>query len=226
MGSHVYRSFAVEEARKSGWVGFSTTKTREDMWKAHYERGDNPADEIAKALPNYFTHGEVSWMSGRTDEDGPTRIGLLVAKVSFEKLPEVGRLEIDRTYGRVFIWPFNFDATKQPMLVEPEAGGRWSIFTPTPEGTKPADTPGDSEAHKAAYRKAVKDVYATKERATAPIRNRSDGDSPVKRVWAIAEAMPGANRSEVVSACVAAGINKNTAGTQYFHWKKSKSATT
>ena len=221
MGSHVYRSFAVEEARKSGWVGFSTTKTREDMWKAHYERGDNPADEIAKALPNYFTHGEVSWMSGRTDEDGPTRIGLLVAKVSFEKLPEVGRLEIDRTYGRVFIWPFNFDATKQPMLVEPEAGGRWSIFTPTPEGSKPTEPApsGDRAQPQPTPRR-------TASSATAPIRNRSDGDSPVKRVWAMAEAMPGASRSEVVAACVAVGINKNTAGTQYFHWKKSKSATT
>jgi hypothetical protein len=217
MGSHVYRSFAVEEARKSGWVGFGTSKTREDMWKAHYERGDNPADLVASLNPTYFTHGEVSWMAGRTDDDGPVRIGLLVARCSFDQLAQLGAVEVDRVYARVFL---TMTGTDTPMLVQPKSGARWPIFTPTPEGSKPAaeapaKPPGDR----------VETPRRTATSATAPIRSRSEGDSPVKRVWAMAESMPGASRSEVVAACVAAGINKNTAGTQYFHWKKSKSAT-
>jgi hypothetical protein len=43
-----------------------------------------------------------------------------------------------------------------------------------------------------------------------------------KRVWEIADSMPGAARSAVVAACVAEGINKNTAGTQYAHWAKAR----
>ena len=44
------------------------------------------------------------------------------------------------------------------------------------------------------------------------------------RVWEIADQLRkagAADRESVVRACVAAGINVNTANTQYSHWKKS-----
>lgn len=43
-----------------------------------------------------------------------------------------------------------------------------------------------------------------------------------KRVWDMADSMPDAKRSEVVSACVEAGINLGTAKTQYQAWFASK----
>ena len=43
-----------------------------------------------------------------------------------------------------------------------------------------------------------------------------------KKVWDMADSMPGAKRSEVISACVAAGLNLGTAKTQYQLWFASK----
>jgi hypothetical protein len=47
------------------------------------------------------------------------------------------------------------------------------------------------------------------------------------KVWLIADelkaASGSANRSEVVAACMAQGINMNTASTQYSHWLKENS---
>ena len=43
-----------------------------------------------------------------------------------------------------------------------------------------------------------------------------------RRVWEIADSMPGARRKDVLQACVAAGINPYTAETQYFLWRHRK----
>jgi hypothetical protein len=53
-------------------------------------------------------------------------------------------------------------------------------------------------------------------------RARSDVESPVKLVWRLADEMAGAERKDVIAACVAAGVNKATASTQYYRWQKSK----
>lgn len=53
-------------------------------------------------------------------------------------------------------------------------------------------------------------------------RAKSDAESPVKIVWATADAMPGATRQEVVAACVAKGVNSSTASTQFYRWQKAK----
>lgn len=60
--------------------------------------------------------------------------------------------------------------------------------------------------------------------STTENRARSDVASPTKLVWEIADSMPDADRKAVVEACVAAGVNKATASTQYYRWQKSKSA--
>ncbi len=46
--------------------------------------------------------------------------------------------------------------------------------------------------------------------------------SPCKMVWDIAEKMDGSKRSEIVAACVEAGIAKNTAKTQYQQYFTAK----
>lgn len=43
---------------------------------------------------------------------------------------------------------------------------------------------------------------------------------PTKKVWDIADKMPGAKRKDVIAACVQAGIAYGTARTQYQHWFK------
>ena len=61
--------------------------------------------------------------------------------------------------------------------------------------------------------------------APAPVvkaRNASTVDSPVKRVWAIADSMPEAKRKDVIAACVAEGIAFFTARTQYQKWKQNQ----
>lgn len=45
--------------------------------------------------------------------------------------------------------------------------------------------------------------------------NKSACDSPVKRVFQIADSMQGKKRSEIIAACVEAGVNIHTAKTQY-----------
>jgi hypothetical protein len=43
-------------------------------------------------------------------------------------------------------------------------------------------------------------------------------EKPTKKVWAIAESMPGARRKDVIAACEAAGIGAGTSRTQYQAW--------
>lgn len=52
-------------------------------------------------------------------------------------------------------------------------------------------------------------------------RAKSDVESPVKIVWRVASEMVGASRKDVVEACVALGVNKATASTQYYRWQKA-----
>jgi len=42
------------------------------------------------------------------------------------------------------------------------------------------------------------------------------------RVWQIADSMPGADRKAIIAACIAAGINEATAGTQFSKWRKAR----
>lgn len=53
-------------------------------------------------------------------------------------------------------------------------------------------------------------------------RNASTVESPVKRVWAIADSMPDAKRKDVIAACVEEGIAFFTARTQYQKWKQNQ----
>lgn len=61
---------------------------------------------------------------------------------------------------------------------------------------------------------------------TATTQHPTEGEGPVAVVRRIAEQMQGATRKDVIAACIAAGINENTAKTQYQRWVKSKQAQT
>ena len=49
-------------------------------------------------------------------------------------------------------------------------------------------------------------------------RATSEVESPVRVVWRIASEMKGKDRKEVIAACIAAGVNKSTASTQFYKW--------
>lgn len=67
--------------------------------------------------------------------------------------------------------------------------------------TKPAATKGDSMANRLALGWHL-----------------STTEKPTKKVWAIADSMPGASRKDVIAACEAAGIGPGTSRTQYQAW--------
>lgn len=55
-----------------------------------------------------------------------------------------------------------------------------------------------------------------------PLRPRlSSCELPTKKVWHIADSMPGAKRKDVIEECVRQGIAYGTARTQYQHWFKT-----
>ncbi len=83
----------------------------------------------------------------------------------------------------------------------------------------PTEVPGlDLEAMAAAADKAAN---AEAVNSVDPLRPRiSTAEKPTKKVWAIADSMPGAKRKEVIEECVRQGIAYGTARTQYQHWFK------
>lgn len=58
--------------------------------------------------------------------------------------------------------------------------------------------------------------------STTGSRAKSEAESPVKVVWRTADEMKGKPRAEIVAACVAAGVNKSTAMTQFYKWQKAQ----
>lgn len=51
-------------------------------------------------------------------------------------------------------------------------------------------------------------------------KNHSMAEKPVELVHRLCDEMEGATRKEIVESCVAQGVNKNTAQTQYYAWRK------
>jgi hypothetical protein len=61
--------------------------------------------------------------------------------------------------------------------------------------------------------------------APAPVakeRKASTVEKPTRKVWEIADSMPGAKRKDIIAACVEQGIAFFTARTQYQKWKQNQ----
>jgi hypothetical protein len=58
------------------------------------------------------------------------------------------------------------------------------------------------------------------------LRDRSDCLKPVAVVHKICSENPKAERKAIIELCLAAGVNKNTAATQYSHWKRKQATVT
>lgn len=59
---------------------------------------------------------------------------------------------------------------------------------------------------------------------TFVITEKSTCDSPTKKVWEVADSMPGESRKMVIAACVEVGVAYSTARTQYQHWFRAQKA--
>lgn len=60
--------------------------------------------------------------------------------------------------------------------------------------------------------------------APAPVvkeRQASTVEKPTRKVWEIADSMPGAKRKDIIAACVEQGIAFFTARTQYQKWMQA-----
>src|SRR6185437_14484322 len=99
------------------------------------------------------------------------------------------------------------DEIPQEDRTEIEAKG-WKIEPMTPELFSSA---GDKNPLKPA---------STSSRATG---EKSTVESPTKLVWEIASSLPaGSSKIEIIDACLARGITKATAQTQYYKWAKAQ----
>lgn len=82
-----------------------------------------------------------------------------------------------------------------------------------------------TEAGFAAEYPEPEEAAPVEESAKSPsgyIREKSTATNAVATVWAIADAMPGAARKDVIEACRLRGVAYGTARTQYQAWKKAK----
>lgn len=194
MSSHLYRKQAVEAAHKAGYVGFRTKfDTSTEMWKALYSDKDlSPAHEYAQRC-EFVHHAEVEFRDGR-------KVGVLVVTITLEELHlEHGTVNQD-TSGTHWFTPGMAQGGPN-YIVEPLTLDLWEPDPPT--GT-------------------LGTVKRSVTSATSAIRERSTAESPVKLVHRLADEMRGQPRKDVIAACVAAGVNKSTANTQFYHWQKAQ----
>lgn len=216
----IFRHQAATYAREQGWTAFHTKLTVDGNWRALYEPGENLGQPAAQMRPDLFAHGETVWVGGATGDEDPHKVGLLVCKAdtTLDVLRNDFNLVLDEMLSRVWLVD---ESETEPVqyLIEPSDTQRWDVFTPKVGNGAPGQPAAAGTGDRVPARAA-----RSASTGTAPILNRSTAESPTKRVWAIADAMPGATRAEVVAKCVAEGINRNTAGTQYHHWSKAKQA--
>jgi len=98
-------------------------------------------------------------------------------------------------------------ATSTPAVAPPAES-----TTPTEEEAPAVEKPAPAPTGQ----KKEKKMGAKKTSRAAAKAPRKEG--AVAKVWAIANKMKGKARKDVIDACVKAGINVNTAKTQYQRW--------
>lgn len=89
----------------------------------------------------------------------------------------------------------------------------WTV--PAPEAAAPDVLPSAGEL---ADELDALGVEPKAPRKPTYVAETSTAEGPTKRVWAIADSMPGATRKQVIDACRAACIAFGTARTQYQKW--------
>lgn len=127
--------------------------------------------------------------------DGGTRVGVLVVTITKPELAELD-LEIPKEF-----------------LIEPITPELWA--PQRPQGTRNV-TP-----------RVNPDYKAPTPSARTGRNTVSTVEGPKALCWRIAAEMTaqGKSRKEIVAACIAAGVGKNTASTQFYLWRKANEGT-
>jgi hypothetical protein len=128
--------------------------------------------------------------------------------------------------------PWEVDADEEPAAgpqTPEEEADCWGVEPvsedPAPELDAPdiaAAIKADAEADEAVARMEAEALAVALPKVSGYIKEVSAEKGATKRVWAIADSMPGATRKEVVEACRKAGIAFGTARTQYQKWYSAK----
>jgi hypothetical protein len=195
------RTAARDYANKQGFRTFRTIwYADEGVWRARYEPGEGSLiDEWAKGK-DFIAWTETGW---RGPENKRERIGVAIVTITEAELREE---PLDDRPEFCTFEPIT------PSLWEPEraaTGGGKAVATATPRDSSP-------RGHKPPV-----------EGRTG--RNRvSTVAGPKALCWNLASTMtaqnPPATRKEVIAACIAAGVGKNTASTQYYMWREANKA--
>lgn len=131
--------------------------------------------------------------------------GQYTATVTFEAANhEAAALLTDDLVAKGFGYLASY--TEPAILDMGEAGDATPYPAPSPALAEELDTLG----------------VEPKAKAAGYISEASTAEGPTKRVWAIADSMPGAARKDVIEACRQAGIAYGTARTQYQKWYATK----
>lgn len=151
------------------------------------------------------------------------------------RIPNVGWRLVDMsapspTFADAFAYAKSVDFVSHVEVMHIDGGkqpGLRSVLVVTCRKDElPEDVPFDVEpVTPSLWADGASDNFEHRSRSStsAGPRAKSDVESPTKLVWRIADEMVGKDRKEVIDACVAAGVNKSTAQTQYYKWSKARS---
>lgn len=145
-------------------------------------------------------HEEVGTVNTIEVEDGR-----FTADVHFVDIPALGLQEDLMAAGFAMYWPTAEEApTEAETLIEVPVDDVTLVEVPPFE-----DLPEALDALGVEPKAPRKPTY---------VAEVSTAEGPTKRVWAIADSMPGSTRKQVIDACREAGIAFGTARTQYQKW--------
>jgi hypothetical protein len=192
MASWLYRTAARDAAKK---LDYKTFRTYFDPINQLWRMKYIPGEPtIADWAKDkeWVAWTETDW-EGSTEEKPGRKVGIAIVSITKAELDELlPTIELPKDFPVLFEY-------QSRELHEPEER--------LPKGRQP--------------RQGGR-TRATGESAPKGPREKSEAVSPVKIVWATADAMPGATRQDVIAACVAKGVHASTASTQYYRWAKAK----
>lgn len=126
--------------------------------------------------------------------------------------------EIIEQDGQFGFRPVKAKKAKRNVPNESEALEQYERELDEAQNPETVETPAKAKAKKP----AAKSKRAPAKKAAPTVASASTIESPVRRVWEIADSMPDAKRKDVVDACIAQGINFFTARTQYQKWRQNQ----
>lgn len=155
----------------------------------------------------------------KLQKENPTVLDEMLAQLNKPKPKKVVKVEPPKApTPKAKAAPVPPPAPKPAPVVVPEAGFALPATVPPPPAISLVIAPDAGDGKKARKR------YVSKTDPTSKyhLRDRSEAEKPVSIVRRLCVSMKGNTRKEVITACIKAGVNINTAATQYSLWKSAE----